>query len=53
LKLLAAGKSASEISTQISLSASTISTYRARIMTKLNLKTNADLTMYSFENKLI
>jgi two-component system invasion response regulator UvrY len=53
LKLLAAGKSVSEISEQISLSASTISTYRARIMTKLNLKTNADLTMYSFENKLI
>jgi two-component system, NarL family, invasion response regulator UvrY len=53
LKLLAAGKSVSDISEQISLSASTISTYRARIMTKLNLKTNADLTMYSFENKLI
>ncbi|HEV3222068.1 MAG TPA: response regulator transcription factor [Puia sp.] len=53
LKLLAAGKSVSDISDQISLSASTISTYRARIMTKLNLKTNADLTLYSFEHKLI
>jgi two-component system, NarL family, invasion response regulator UvrY len=53
LKMLAGGKSVSDISEQISLSASTISTYRARIMTKLNLKTNADLTLYSIEHKLI
>jgi two-component system invasion response regulator UvrY len=53
LKLLAAGKSVSDISEQISLSVSTISTYRARIMTKLSLRTNADLTLYSFEHKLI
>ena len=53
LKMLAAGKSVSEISGQISLSVSTISTYRARIMTKLNLRTNADLTLYSFDHKLI
>ena len=53
LKLLASGKSVSDISEQISLSVSTISTYRARIMTKLNLRTNADLTLYSFEHKLI
>jgi two-component system, NarL family, invasion response regulator UvrY len=53
LKLLASGKSVSDISEQISLSVSTISTYRARIMTKLSLRTNADLTFYSFEHKLI
>ncbi|HWY33733.1 MAG TPA: LuxR C-terminal-related transcriptional regulator, partial [Nitrosopumilaceae archaeon] len=53
LKLLASGKSVSDISEQISLSVSTISTYRARIMTKLSLRTNADLTLYSFEHKLI
>jgi two-component system, NarL family, invasion response regulator UvrY len=53
LKMLSAGKSVSDISDQISLSVSTISTYRARIMTKLNLRTNADLTLYSFEHKLI
>ena len=53
LKLLASGKSVSDISEQISLSASTISTYRARIMSKMNLKTNADLTLYSIDNKLI
>ncbi len=53
LKLLASGKSVSDISDQISLSVSTISTYRARIMTKMNLKTNTDLIMYSIDHKLI
>ena len=53
LKLLASGKSVSEIGTQISLSSTTVSTYRARIMTKMNLKTNADLTLYCVEHKLI
>jgi len=53
LKLLAAGKSVSDIGDQISLSASTVSTYRARILTKMNLKTNADLTLYCVEHKLI
>jgi two-component system invasion response regulator UvrY len=53
LKLLAAGRSVSDIAEQISLSASTVSTYRARIMVKMNLKTNADLTLYCIEHKLI
>ena len=53
LKLIAAGKSVSDIADQLSLSVTTISTYRARIMTKMNLKTNADLTLYAIEHKLI
>jgi len=53
LKLLAAGRSVSDIAEQISLSATTVSTYRSRIMTKMNLKTNADLTLYAIEHKLI
>jgi two-component system, NarL family, invasion response regulator UvrY len=52
-KLLASGKSVSEIAQQFSLNVSTISTYRARIMDKMNLKTNADLTLYAIEHKLI
>jgi two-component system, NarL family, invasion response regulator UvrY len=52
-KLLAAGKSVSEIAAMISLSVTTVSTYRARIMTKLNLKTNSDLTLYAVEHKLL
>jgi len=53
LKLLASGKSVSEIADQMSLSVTTVSTYRARILAKMNLKTNADLTLYAIENKLI
>jgi two-component system, NarL family, invasion response regulator UvrY len=53
LKLLAGGKSVSEIAEQFSLNVSTISTYRARVMEKMNLKTNADLTLYAIEFKLI
>jgi len=53
LKLLAAGKSVSEIATLMSLGSTTISTYRARIMDKMSLKSNADLTRYALENKLI
>ncbi|MEP6748169.1 MAG: response regulator transcription factor [Bacteroidota bacterium] len=52
-KMLAAGKSISAIAAQICLSPSTISTYRARIMTKMHLHTNADLTLYSVEHKLV
>jgi DNA-binding NarL/FixJ family response regulator len=52
-KLLAAGKSISEIANDLSLSATTISTYRARILGKMNLKTNADLIRYALEKKLI
>lgn len=53
LKMLAAGKSVSEIGNTLHLSVTTISTYRARIMAKMNMKTNADLTQYAMENKLI
>jgi DNA-binding NarL/FixJ family response regulator len=53
LKLLAAGRAVSDIATRLSLSVTTISTYRARIMTKMSLKTNAELTLYAIENKLI
>ena len=53
MKLLANGKSVSEIADMLSLSVTTLSTYRTRIMTKMNLKSNADLTRYAIENKLI
>ncbi|OQP39838.1 DNA-binding response regulator [Niastella yeongjuensis] len=52
-KLLSAGKSVSEIADNLSLSTTTISTYRARILVKMNFKTNADLIRYALENKLI
>jgi two-component system, NarL family, invasion response regulator UvrY len=52
-KLLAAGKSVSEIAAQLSLSVTTVSTYRARIMEKMSMKSNAELTRYALEKKLI
>jgi two-component system invasion response regulator UvrY len=52
-KLLAAGRLVSEIASQLSLSTTTISTYRTRIMSKMNLKTNAELTMYAMNNHLL
>lgn len=53
MKLLANGKSVSEIAEILSLSVTTVSTYRARVMIKMNLKSNSDLTKYAIENKLI
>jgi len=53
LKMLAAGKSVSEIAESLFLSVTTVSTYRSRIMTKMNMKSNADLTLYAVEHKLL
>jgi DNA-binding NarL/FixJ family response regulator len=53
MKLLAAGKSITEIAVQLSLSPTTISTYRSRIMEKMKMKANAELARYALENGLI
>ena len=53
LKMLAAGKSVSEIAESLFLSVTTVSTYRARIMAKMGLKNNAALTLYCIEHKLL
>jgi two-component system, NarL family, invasion response regulator UvrY len=53
MKLIASGKSISEIAEILSLGATTISTFRARILRKMGLQTNADLTQYIIQNKLI
>ena len=52
-KLLATGKSVSEIASQLSLSVTTVSTYRARIMDKMKMRSNAELTRYALEKSLI
>jgi two-component system, NarL family, invasion response regulator UvrY len=52
-KLLAAGKTNSEIADQLSLSTTTVSTYRSRILEKMHLRSNAELIMYAMEKKLI
>jgi two-component system invasion response regulator UvrY len=53
LKLLASGKSVSEIADSMYLSVTTVSTYRTRILQKIGLRNNAELTLYAIENKLI
>jgi DNA-binding NarL/FixJ family response regulator len=52
-KMIASGKSITEIAEALSLSITTVSTYRSRIMTKMNMKTNANLTLYAIEYGLL
>jgi two-component system, NarL family, invasion response regulator UvrY len=53
LKLIAGGQAVSDIASKLSLSVTTISTYRSRIMSKMGLKSNAELIFYAIENKLV
>ncbi len=53
LCMIASGKEVGQIATDLSLSVKTVSTYRARILEKMNMKTNAELTHYAIENKLV
>ena len=51
--MLAKGKTVLEIAKEIFISDKTVSTYRSRIMEKLGMKKNADLTLYAIKNNLI
>jgi DNA-binding NarL/FixJ family response regulator len=53
MSLIASGKTVGEIAEILSLSDSTISTYRARLLEKMGIKTNAELTHYAIQNKLV
>lgn len=53
LLLIASGFTISEIAVKLSLSVKTISTYRARILEKTGLKSNAGLIRYAIDNKLV
>jgi DNA-binding NarL/FixJ family response regulator len=50
--MIAAGRSVSEITESLFLSVTTVSTYKSRIMAKMNLKTMQN-TLYSMEHKLL
>ena len=50
---IGAGKIVSEIAEELFLSPNTISTYRARLLEKLNLRNNAELIRYAITNRLI
>ena len=51
--LIASGKTVSQIAETLSLSIKTISTYRSRILKKMGMKTNAELTYYAIKNRLV
>jgi DNA-binding NarL/FixJ family response regulator len=53
LRLIASGKTVSDIAAELTLSVATISTYRHRLLEKMNLKNNAELTLYAITNKLV
>jgi len=53
LCLLSSGKTVSQIADQLALSVKTISTYRGRILDKMNMKNNAELTHYAIKNNLV
>jgi two-component system, NarL family, invasion response regulator UvrY len=50
---LAEGKSVSEIAAKLYLSVKTVSTYRTRILEKMGMRTNADITYYAIKNNLM
>ncbi len=52
-KLLAKGTGTSEIANRLSLSVNTVGTYRSRILTKMNFKSNADIIRYAIANDLV
>ena len=53
LRQIAAGKSVTEIAAELYLSVKSVSTYRARLLQKMNLTTNAELIHYAMQNHLI
>jgi DNA-binding NarL/FixJ family response regulator len=53
MQLMASGKTLAEIAEELSLSTKTVSTYRTRLLQKMNLETNAEIIRYAIENGLI
>ena len=52
-RLMASGKTVSQIGRELNLSVKTISTYRARLLKKMDMKNNAELTHYAVQNDLV
>lgn len=53
MQMLGEGMTIGEISDRLSLSPKTVSTYRTRILRKLDLRTTADIVRYAVENELV
>src|SRR5258708_3881988 len=53
MRLLASGETPTKVAEELFLSVKTVSTYRTRILEKLQLKTSAELTRYAIDNNLV
>jgi DNA-binding NarL/FixJ family response regulator len=53
LRMVGSGRTVSEIATDLGLSVKTVSTYRARLLEKLQMHSNAELMRYAIENNLL
>jgi len=53
MRMMASGKQVSQVARELSLSVQTISTYRARLLEKMDLKNNAEMTRYAIEKGLL
>jgi DNA-binding NarL/FixJ family response regulator len=53
LRHLALGKTVREIAEDYHLSTKTVDTYRARLLKKLNLRNNAELSRFALQNRLV
>jgi DNA-binding NarL/FixJ family response regulator len=53
MAMIASGKAVKEIADELSLSVKTISTYRTRVLEKMNMHNNAEITRYAIENRLV
>jgi DNA-binding NarL/FixJ family response regulator len=53
LVMIGSGKTVSQIAEELHLSVTTVSTYRARVLEKMNMTTTAELMRYAFRNHLV
>lgn len=53
LRMIAQGKTTSQIAEELNLSVTTVSTYRIRILEKMNMRTTAELMHYALRNSLV
>ena len=53
MRMIALGKTITEIAEELSLSVKTVSTYRSRILEKMKMKNNAEITYYAVKNRLV
>ncbi|HOO38472.1 MAG TPA: response regulator transcription factor [Deltaproteobacteria bacterium] len=53
MHMIASGKTIKEIADELCLSVKTVSTYRSRILEKMNMKNNAEIVLYAVQNKLV